>query len=180
MAILRTVKDRQAKPVLVWLCSGVARLGVARLGMVRFLTTLVQARVSINAGGVGCVWLGMEGQACCGEVRRLVAWPDQAGSGLVGFWNRARLGTELDQRQRRGMCHGSASFVEVGRGAAWPVDAWRVGAVLVELQTAIAVGAVRLRRLVAACTMEWCCGLSLGMVRLVEAWIFKQGGFCGR
>lgn len=48
------------------------------------------------------------------------------------------------------------------------------------LQTAIAVGAERLRRLVAGCTMEWCGGLSLGMVPLVEAWIFKQGGFCGR
>ena len=54
-------------------------------------------------------------------------------SGLAVFGNHARLGTGLDQRQRRGMCHGSVSFVEVGRDAAWPVDACRVGAALVEL-----------------------------------------------
>ena len=38
--------------MLVPLCSGVARLGVARLGVSRLLTTPVQARFPIDAGGV--------------------------------------------------------------------------------------------------------------------------------
>ena len=140
-------------------------------------TTLGQARFPINAGGVGCVWLGMVGP---GVLWRIALRCHV--SGPVELWLvQAGFGTKLVQAR----CWINASGL--GLNVVWRAMAMSVvamqGAVrqgLSRLRTAIAVGAVRLRRLVAGCTMEWCGGLSLGLSRFGEAWIFRQGGVCGR
>ena len=103
-------------------------------------------------------------------------------SGPVELWLvQAGFGTKLVQARCR-VNAGGLGLIVVWRALVSSVvlrqDAFCSG--LARLLTAIAVGAVRLRRLVAGCTMEWCGGLSLGLSRFGEAWIFRQGGVCGR
>jgi hypothetical protein len=58
VAICRTVKDRQAKLVLVRSCFGVARLVVVRLGVFRFLNHTRVGTVPDRRGRCGISWQG--------------------------------------------------------------------------------------------------------------------------
>lgn len=77
------------------------------------LTTPVQARFPIDAGGVGFI-MACFSAAMHGEVSWCVAMSALASCG--SSWNQARVGTVPDQRRRLGMHHGMVRRVDVGHG----------------------------------------------------------------
>jgi hypothetical protein len=141
-----TEADRRGRGGMCFFTAGQCQVSRFRFGQGMFTeTTPVQARFPIDAGGVGWIAVRLIGASSF--------WSVLASSGhgitrLDASSNQARAGTGPDQRRRLGMSNGMSRCRSALVGHGWQSSV-RAGFVALVLGTAIAVGAVRLRRLVA-------------------------------